>query len=341
MSDPVKPKRPHSKSGRPRSRPPIRDPRVERSSSSAPGVSAPLHGTSQPHHEVLPRQPPSLQRLEVVPGRIAALEAELARLGAERDAEADELARMLVRIAEAERTRATAEQRAGALAERVRELEAECEQGRHDLDAARQQLRRSAELVEMASRRAGLAERSASDGAVALERAAVELEADRARLTDLEARLARTRREHSIELVALRAAHDEACVEAARAIEEERAAAAQGQEQLAAAEADLAAMRDAIASTASLVDEIDRREEMTAALRGRALDQARRILSSCVAVEPGSSDSRVTIAPGADVAGGECGPPEPGGAPERLGPHREASLQAIALDEVDLDLMDE
>src|ERR1700690_3523778 len=103
MSDPVKPKRPHSKSGRPRSRPPVRDPRVERSSSSAPGVSAPLHATGQPHDEGPVRRPPSLQRMQVVPGRIAALETELARLGAERGAEADELARMLVRIAEAER----------------------------------------------------------------------------------------------------------------------------------------------------------------------------------------------------------------------------------------------
>src|ERR1700690_190321 len=279
MSDPVKPKRPHSKSGRPRSRPPQRDPRVERSSTGAPGAAVPPPRTGQPQREAPQRQEPSLPGIGIVPPRIAALETELARLGEERGAEADELARMLVRIAEAERVRAAAEQRASVLSERVLELEAECEQSRRDLEATRHLLRRGAEAAEMASRRAGLAERSASDGAAALERAGAELEADRARVTDLEARLARTKRDHATELATLRSARDEASDRATSAIEEERAAAARGLERLAAAEADLAAMHEAMAKTASLVDEMERREEMTAALRARALDQARRILA--------------------------------------------------------------
>lgn len=277
--------------------------------------------------------------MRIVPARIAALETELARLGEERGAEADELARMLVRIAEAERVRAAAEQRASVLSERVLELEAECEQSRRDLEATRHLLRRGAEAAEMASRRAGLAERSASDGAAALERAGAELEADRARVTDLEARLARTKRDHATELATLRSARDEASDRATSAIEEERAAAARGLERLAAAEADLAAMHEAMAKTASLVDEMERREEMTAALRARALDQARRILAAHAGAELGSTKDCPTVAPGRSAVGPECATAEGvrDVALTGLGPHREASLQAIALDEIDLD----
>ena len=161
----------------------------------------------------------------------------------------------------------------------MHELEAQHEKGLSEIEAVRQQLRRGAEVAEMAARRAGLAEKSASDGAAALERAGAELQADRARVTDLETRLARTKREHLAELGKLRAEHDEANARATRALEEERAAAERTRQQAAAAEVDLAAMQDAIARTATLVDEMDRREEMTSALRTRALDEARRILA--------------------------------------------------------------
>jgi hypothetical protein len=217
MSDTPKPKRHLSRSRRPPS------------TDSAP--AAPLGRARDP-------------RAGALPARIGTLEAELARLNEERGGDADELARMLVRIAEAERARTEAE-----------------------------------ESAEMAARRAGRAEQSAADGAEALERSTAERDADRARVTDLEATLARTRREHIDELAVQRATHAEADLRAVRALEEERSAAARARQQAAAAEVELAATRKTIARATELVEEMDRREEMTSALRARALDQARRILA--------------------------------------------------------------
>jgi len=279
MGESGKPKRPHAKLGGLRSHPPARDPRVERPSPEANGAASPPLRAVHDQEVRLPRTASVSRHTDAVAARIAALEVELARLGEERGAEADELARMLVRVAEAERARATAEERSAELAERVRALETQLEQARREDEAMRHQVRRSAETLELAARRAGLAEKSASDGAAALERAGAELEADRTRLTDLEARLARTRREHLAELATLRAAHDEASSRTNRALEEERASGAQFRQQAIAAQAELSTLKEAVAKTAALVDEMERREEMTAALRSRALRDARRILS--------------------------------------------------------------
>jgi hypothetical protein len=278
--------------------------------------------------------------MDAAPARVAALETELARLGRERGVEADELARMLVRIAEAERAKIAAEERAGPLVERVRELEAHCEQARRDLDAAREQLRRGGELAEMATRRAGLAEKSASDGAAAVERAGAELAADRARVTDLEARLARTRRDHLAELATLRVAHDEENVRTARALEEERSSSESARRQASTAEAALAATQGAMARAVTLVDEMERREEMTASFRARSLVQTRRILteptrtlsSSAPAAVPGSFDTNGLNPSGRNAADTD--------APASLGPHLEAKLETIGFDEVDLELPD-
>jgi uncharacterized protein YhaN len=194
--------------------------------------------------------------------RTALLESELARVNKERAADADDLATMLVRIADAERAKATSALLAHELGERVTALEAQLSELRDaprptdpnprvgdlagELDAARlrlgevmgiearlrtrtdeleeqlerslamsntlraqvgaaagdqtalqNQLQAAEEAVQMATSRAGLAERSAADGAAALERAHAELQADRARVVDLEAKLARLKREQS------------------------------------------------------------------------------------------------------------------------------------------------
>src|SRR5215472_17570510 len=211
MSDSLKPKRVHSKSSMgARSRPP-KDPRAD---------------------SVAPRKAPSRPRLDVLPGRIASLEAELRRLREAQGAEADEHARMLVRIAAAERARKEAEQRAESLASRVRELE-----------SMHEEVRRETTATDLATRRAELAERSAADGAEALERTRAELEADRLRSTELEAKLARMRREHGDELAALRTVRSEAEQQTARALEEERTAAAEARKRATAAEAELAQAR--------------------------------------------------------------------------------------------------
>ncbi|MDP9001942.1 MAG: hypothetical protein M3O46_17720 [Myxococcota bacterium] len=203
-----------------------------------------------------------------MPARIATLESELARLKQERQAEADNLARMLVRIADAERARTVAEGRASELTARVRELE-----------SMREDVARGTEAMNQALHRAELAEQSASDGAAALERTREELQADRARFMNLEAKLARLRREHGEELAALRSTHAEASLQAERLLSEERSTLSRVRQQATTAEVSLASSRERVAQATSLVEEMERREEMAAAIRARALEQTRRALA--------------------------------------------------------------
>jgi chromosome segregation ATPase len=259
----------------------------------------------------------------LLPARIAALEAELARLSEERGVEADSLARMLVRIAEVERARAAADARADVLAARMRELEAQSEEGRRELEVARAQVQSGTEAAESAALRTEVAERAAADGAAELERAGEELDAGRARLGQLETELARARREHGDEQASSRAAQSEADLRAARTIEEERSSAARARQQAAAAEVSLAAMRDTIARAANLVDEMDRREEISAAVRLRTLDQARRLLT-------GEARPARSLAPAEGKAD----------APTQDESRCEASVEAISSGEIELDLAD-
>src|SRR5579862_5300319 len=99
MSDTARPKR-LSLQARSGSRPP-RDPRSE----------------SRPPTTDDPRRRRTAGS-ESSPPRMAAIAAELTRMKEERGAEADQLAKMLVRIAATERARATAEERAAAFADR-------------------------------------------------------------------------------------------------------------------------------------------------------------------------------------------------------------------------------
>ncbi|HEY3821261.1 MAG TPA: hypothetical protein VGL81_29045 [Polyangiaceae bacterium] len=227
--------------------------------------------------------------------RIAALEGELERVNKERAADADDLATMLVRIADAERGKAAATLLAQELGDRVLALEAQVSELRDvpprtepdpkarelagELDAARLRLgelmgvearlrtradeleerlteaqamtsalgvrvvegearlqaalgdvQEAEQAVQMATGRAVLAERSADDGAATVERIQAELSADRARVVDLETKLARVKREHSDAMEA-------ASRELATALE---GAARQRAEQAAGAEAKLA-----------------------------------------------------------------------------------------------------
>jgi hypothetical protein len=100
------------RSGRPPSRPP-RDPRND--------------STPPPREEETlrrPSRPISRPVVEALPVKVANLEAELARSREERDAEADDMAAMLVRIADAERATAVALKRADQAETRVHALEA-------------------------------------------------------------------------------------------------------------------------------------------------------------------------------------------------------------------------
>jgi hypothetical protein len=76
--------------------------------------------------------------------RIAALEEDVERLRRERAADADDIAAMLVRVANAEREKAAVDQRALVLAASVRELEA-----RLDEDSSSEPARMAALLGEL------------------------------------------------------------------------------------------------------------------------------------------------------------------------------------------------
>ena len=100
MSPPGK-KRP-TKSGRP----PLRDPRTD--STPPARDEAPVRASARPSTT-----------------RITLLESELARVNKERGADADDLATMLVRIADAERAKATSALLAQELGQQVAALEAQ------------------------------------------------------------------------------------------------------------------------------------------------------------------------------------------------------------------------
>jgi chromosome segregation ATPase len=439
-------KRP-SRSGRPFTR----DPRID--STPPPGDIGSVHPVS----------------------RVSALESELARVRDEREAEADDLAAMLVRIAEAERAKATSARAAAELDERVHmlaaqleemeaaratwaaaqgteatselailrqqlveaeerltesqamsnELRARCGEADQNLQAVQRQLGHTQEAVRLAGSRVGLAERSAADGAEALQRAHTEMEADRARVVDLETKLARVKREHAAlaeaghrtlsdaidaaeglrltEVAALEAKHAEALQEAerrhaeamaalrqdqdaalselrsehrmaldeggqrhaaemaalskrwegdvavwqkkyeealpaleqrhahtlsalreeqgaakraaARAIEEERSAAARAKQQVSTLEGSLTSMRAMVARATQVLDELERREEMAAALRTRAIVQAKQVL-----------------------AGGPGEPPEDGAPVAVATSHAHPTVEPGSLDAIDIDL---
>ena len=319
MSDTQKPKRPQPKSGRPRSRPPSRDPRLERRLTPREG-------------ELRSRRGAAVAAIEVLPTRIDVLEAELTRLKEERGVEADEQARMLVRIADAERARSSAEARATSTQEALKELEAKLSASQRQLETSKDQLRRGAEVAETAVRRAGLAENSAADGAAALDRLRAELEADRARVTDLESKLARTRREHLAELASMRAAEADAAMRSARALEEERSVSARARQQAAAAEAELGVARRAIERIGGLFDEMERREELASAFRLRGLVQARRVLAGedAGATDEGAKDEAPATEP--------ARPPPP--ARKSRKPPVTEQANVLTLDDLDLDVAD-
>jgi hypothetical protein len=261
---------------------------------SPPGKKRPIKSGRQASRD--PRAdstPPSQDEAPVTipsrppPTRITLLESELARVNKERASDADDLATMLVRIADAERAKAAAVLLAEELGERVATLEgqlrdrkdtvrpvdlsrrvaelsgeldaarlrlgevlgietrlrtradeleerlveaqamtetvrAQVGEGEQKLRATQVELEEAEQAVQMTTSRAVLAESSAADGAAALERAHAELEADRARVVDLEAKLARVKREHTDAMEATRqelaSAVDAAAKERAEAV---------------------------------------------------------------------------------------------------------------------------
>jgi septal ring factor EnvC (AmiA/AmiB activator) len=78
---------------------------------------------------------PAAATLPPAGGRVASLQAEVERLRAERETDADETAEMLVQIAESDRMRAAAQSQATVAGERVGALESDLDEARVRIDA--------------------------------------------------------------------------------------------------------------------------------------------------------------------------------------------------------------
>jgi septal ring factor EnvC (AmiA/AmiB activator) len=100
---------------------PSRDPRLDSKPPAALG-EAPL--ASSPYAATLPPA-----------GRVASLQAEVERLRAERETDADETAGMLVQIAESDRMRAAAQSQAVVAVERIEALQSDLDEARSRVGA--------------------------------------------------------------------------------------------------------------------------------------------------------------------------------------------------------------
>jgi chromosome segregation ATPase len=140
----------------------------------------------------------------VVSNRLSALQAEVARLTRERAADADDMAAMLVRVADSERSRTAAVTMATEAEARVEGLEAELGKARASSDEARQareavedELRGIKDAAAVALERAAQAEQAAYESADGLSRTRIELEEQIARAGALETRLLRAETQHT------------------------------------------------------------------------------------------------------------------------------------------------
>jgi hypothetical protein len=204
MSIPRKTNRPQAMVKR-ASRPP-RDLRAEKSMPGAVAEPPPSRRPPPPSNRAAARvehatkkTAPSL-RIDPVVVRRVAQEAEIARIKAERASDADDLASMLVSLAEAERNRRDAEGHADDLEKRVKELDGKLELAvarsdeatlasaalRKELQAGRAELSQKATTLDLVKDRARLAEQSFADAAAALERANAELLSEREHVRELQ-----------------------------------------------------------------------------------------------------------------------------------------------------------
>jgi len=185
--------------------------RVSKPPRDARAEEAPPVRTEPPVRPEGIRRAPAATAANVVPTRLAALQAEVARLTRERAGEADDMAAMLVRVADSERARTTAVTLATQLEARVEGLESELamlragtaeQQGRLDearraREALEQELRGVKDAAVIAQERAVKAEQAAYGNADALARTRAELEGQIARASELETRMLRAETSHS------------------------------------------------------------------------------------------------------------------------------------------------
>ena len=187
------------------------------------------------------------------------LEADLARIRAERAADADEMAAMLVRVADTERARDGFEKRASGLEGWTLELEAKVAEARtrvDDLEAEGAELRKQ------------------------LEVALADAEALRARVATLEADVATARREveEAVEVERVKRG-----LEIDALVEQHNATIAALRVEHAASGLYASGVRE---KAANLLDDLDRLEASSSAARTRLIEQARSALRDHVTAPP-------------------------------------------------------
>jgi hypothetical protein len=129
--------------------------------------------------------------------------------------------------------------------------------------------------------------------------------------------------------------------QSSHAVEEERSRAAIARQETAAVEKRLAATRDTIARTRALLEDMDRREEMAAAMRIRSFEQARQALTS---TEGGAQPAPPSAAQPATPTSAAQPPPAPRSPGKRPSvkprPPAEPVVEVLGLEDIELDSAD-
>jgi chromosome segregation ATPase len=221
------------------------------------------------------------------------LEVELESLRSARAQDADDLAAMLVRVADLERARTAAEKRSAELAARVEELEGEIARARtatlgaedrvrvqgeeheKELTAVRARLAEMSEGKERAesaareaAQRADSAEEWVAEVTTALEQVQDGLDAGRKRVADLEAEVAK-----------LKDHQDEERRAASRLLENERSTSGRARQQAAAAEARLRRAQAAVTSLTAFIDRLEAADKAAFDARTTILAEARSLVT--------------------------------------------------------------
>jgi hypothetical protein len=238
--------------------PPVRDSRVD---SAAPASMVEETGVgrldeAEERAALLSSRSMRIARDIRLEAETAELEEDVARLRAERDADADEVAAMLVRVAERERALTASERRASGLEAWTQELEAKVAAARtrgdeleHDVFELRKEL-------------------AAAKG---------ELAAAEARIAGLESSLAETQRQSE---AALAAEQQRRTVEIEALIADREAAVAKARRAAEGEKEEAASAPRALAELAVLLDDLERQETAASAARAALVEEAKRILAS-------------------------------------------------------------
>jgi chromosome segregation ATPase len=240
--------------GKSRRPPPPRDPRIESVPPAAPAVADPRSKMTVPEMRAVSI---SRARLESPPHMAGRISAGFERLKAARTADADDVAAMLVRIADSDRARQAAERKATALEAWTMDLEAKVAEARTRGDEIEQAMLAGKKELDVASK---------------------ELERLRARVSALEGKLSSARREYEDAQTVERMKRD---LEIDGLKDQHRRALAN-----AGGGGAKKGVDGAVGRAAALLDELEKHEEDAAKSRARIVDGVRRALATERATDP-------------------------------------------------------